>query len=54
MTPVEAPTRVRRKLSGTWPTDIAMSVGGATVGGMTNTVAGAEGVTSSRVRYPFG
>ncbi|GAB2733148.1 hypothetical protein GCM10027072_29740 [Streptomyces bullii] len=28
----EPPTRVRRKRSGTWPTGIAMSVVGATVG----------------------
>lgn len=32
MTVAGAPTRVRRKRSGTWPTGIAMSVTGATVG----------------------
>lgn len=32
MTPAGAPTRVRRKRSGTWPIGIAMSVAGATVG----------------------
>ncbi|GAA4554397.1 hypothetical protein GCM10023097_53960 [Streptomyces collinus] len=32
LTGAEAPTRVRRKRSGTWPTGIAMSVAGATVG----------------------